>query len=54
MIAVTWLERGDDGLKLHSVTTPSMWAALTIFASLKDARIGHNVRLWHKGQLWCS
>jgi hypothetical protein len=54
VIAVAWLEREGSRLKLHSVTTPSMWAALTIFASLKDARIGHNVRLWFKGQLWCS
>jgi len=50
MISVTWLA----GRELRCVTSPSMEVALTIFSALKDARSGHNVRLWHKGQLWAS
>lgn len=53
MIAVTWLDRGRE---LRSVTSPSMEVALSVFVALKDSkgRVGTNVRLWFKGQLWCS
>lgn len=55
MISVTWLEVAADtrALELRSIVSPSTWTAMTVFAAMK--RAGHrNVRLWHKGQLWCS
>ena len=50
MISVVWLE----GRELRCVTTPSLWAAATLFTALRESGRGRNVRLWRGSELWAS
>lgn len=46
MYRITWLSRGPKGLKLHTVTTPCAFTAVTIRIALSASRNAIAPRLW--------